>query len=106
MPRYRYACALCGAFDEMRPLEAYAEPCACPECGAMAPRELAVAAIPGKGRSNGNAKASTTASLQRHRSRCGCCGSAARVGLKAEAASAGAPRNGSRSPAASFLTRD
>jgi putative FmdB family regulatory protein len=49
MPRYRYACARCGAFDEMRPLEAYAEPCACPECGAMAPRELAVAGIAGRG---------------------------------------------------------
>lgn len=57
MPRYRYACARCGAFDEMRPLEAYAEPCACPECGAMAPRELAVAGIAGRESSNENAKA-------------------------------------------------
>ena len=101
MPRYRYACARCGAFDEMRPLEAYAEPCACPECGAMAPRELAVAGIAGRGSSNGNAQASSG----RHRLGCGCCGPAARGGLTAEAASAGAPRNGSRPPAGSFLTR-
>lgn len=101
MPRYRYACARCGAFDEMRAVEAYAEPCACPECGAMAPRELAVAAIAGRELSNGNAKAP----LQRHRPGCGCCGPAARAGLKAEAASAGAPRNGSTAPASSFLTR-
>jgi putative FmdB family regulatory protein len=101
MPRYRYACARCGAFDEMRPLDTYAEPCACPECGAMAPRELAVAGIAGRGSSIGNA----TAPSQRHRVGCGCCGAAARAGLKAEAASAGAPRNGSAPPVASFLTR-
>ena len=102
MPRYRYVCARCGAFDEMRPLEVYAEPCACPECGAAAPRELAVAGIAGRGSSNGNAKAPSL----RHRPGCGCCGPSARVGLTAEAASAGAPRNSSPPPAGSFLTRD
>jgi putative FmdB family regulatory protein len=101
MPRYRYACARCGAFDEMRPLEAYSEPCACPGCGAMAPRELAVAGIAARGSSHTTAKTPS----RRHRPGCDCCGPVARVGLKAEATSAGAPRNGSTPPAASFLTR-
>ena len=101
MPRYRYACARCGAFDEVRPLEAYAEPCACPECGAMAPRELAVAGIAARKSPDRTAKAPS----QRHRPGCGCCGATTRVGLTAEAVSAGAPRNGSRPPAGSFLTR-
>lgn len=101
MPRYRYAFARCGAFDGMRPLDAYAEPCVCPECGAIAPRELAVAGIAGRVRSNGTAK---VASL-RHRPGCGCCGLAPKVGLMAEGVPAGAPRGGSRPPAGSFLTR-
>jgi putative FmdB family regulatory protein len=100
MPRYRYACERCGPFDEMRPMSAYAEPCQCPGCGEMARREVAAASIAGRG----SLESKSQAPSLRHRPGCGCCGPAARPGLRAEAASAAAPKNGS-APAGSFLTR-
>lgn len=38
MPNYDYECATCGPFTENRPMALSAEPCACPECGALSPR--------------------------------------------------------------------
>ena len=38
MPTYDYACADCGGFDALRSLAQRNEPCACPACGAAAPR--------------------------------------------------------------------
>ena len=98
MPRYRYACARCGSFDEMRPMSAYAEPCACPGCGATAPREVAAASIAGRGSS----ESKSLAPSRRHQTGCGCCGAPARPGMRAEAAAA--QKNGP-APASSFLSR-
>jgi putative FmdB family regulatory protein len=43
MPVYDYACARCGSFTALRPMAVYREPCACPTCGAEAPRVLLTA---------------------------------------------------------------
>jgi putative FmdB family regulatory protein len=43
MPLYDYACERCGSFTALRPMAAYQEPCACPTCGAEAPRVLLTA---------------------------------------------------------------
>lgn len=40
MPSYDYICADCGPFCEIRPMSQSDEPCACPACGAEAPRAL------------------------------------------------------------------
>jgi putative FmdB family regulatory protein len=40
MPLYEYVCDACGPFAAMRPLASFADPCACPDCGAAAPRDL------------------------------------------------------------------
>ncbi|MEM6490285.1 MAG: zinc ribbon domain-containing protein [Pseudomonadota bacterium] len=37
MPVYEYSCDDCGTnFEESAPISRFAEPCACPACGAMA----------------------------------------------------------------------
>ncbi|WP_369413115.1 FmdB family zinc ribbon protein [Azospirillum baldaniorum] len=38
MPIYDYECEACGPFTAMRPMAQFRDPCACPECGAAAPR--------------------------------------------------------------------
>ncbi|MCQ4158910.1 zinc ribbon domain-containing protein [Roseomonas sp. GC11] len=38
MPVYDYACGACGPFTAFRPMAASREACACPGCGAAAPR--------------------------------------------------------------------
>lgn len=38
MPLYEYECLDCGPFTEIRPMAESAQPCACPDCGADAPR--------------------------------------------------------------------
>jgi len=43
MPLYDYLCADCGPFEALAPMECYAKPCACPGCGAAAPRALLTA---------------------------------------------------------------
>lgn len=40
MPIYEYLCEDCGEFTALRPMRDSAAPCACPECGAAAPRVL------------------------------------------------------------------
>ena len=40
MPIYDYLCAGCGAFEARRPMSESAEPAACPDCGAAAPRQV------------------------------------------------------------------
>ncbi|MEL6775041.1 MAG: zinc ribbon domain-containing protein [Pseudomonadota bacterium] len=42
MPVYEYICAEHGSFEEMRPMAAFEDPCACPVCGAMSPRATAL----------------------------------------------------------------
>lgn len=43
MPVYDYACDDCGPFTAVRPMAAYQDPCACPDCGADAPRVMLTA---------------------------------------------------------------
>ncbi|WP_233235339.1 zinc ribbon domain-containing protein [Bordetella sp. LUAb4] len=38
MPLYDYSCPVCGEFAVMRPLAAWRDAAACPECGGEAPR--------------------------------------------------------------------
>ncbi|MEM6466603.1 MAG: zinc ribbon domain-containing protein [Pseudomonadota bacterium] len=40
MPLYQYICETCGSFEETAPISQYAEPCDCPTCGAISPRNL------------------------------------------------------------------
>ncbi len=72
MPSYDYACATCGGFEAIRRLAERDEPCACPGCGAAAPRVLAFADA-----RNAASPTSTRneANYQRfkHRSGCACC---------------------------------
>ena len=40
MPVYQYTCASCGSFEDTAPISRFSDPCACPSCGAMSPRNL------------------------------------------------------------------
>ena len=40
MPVYEYACATHGAFDALRPMAEFAQPCPCPTCGVASARVL------------------------------------------------------------------
>ncbi len=40
MPVYEYLCEKHGPFEAIRPMSEYAAPCACPVCGADAPRVM------------------------------------------------------------------
>jgi putative FmdB family regulatory protein len=40
MPLYDYLCDACGPFEALAPMERYADPCDCPDCGSAAPRAL------------------------------------------------------------------
>jgi putative FmdB family regulatory protein len=42
MPLYDYACATCGLFRGWRAMALYDQPAPCPECGALAPRDVAM----------------------------------------------------------------
>ena len=43
MPVYDYKCQEHGVFYELATLEDYDKPCACPTCGALAPRIIRIA---------------------------------------------------------------
>ena len=78
MPLYEYACAACGPFVAMRPLAEFSAPCACPECGTAAPRNLMASPALGAGASPGPAPAG-----RMHPAACACC-RPPRGGLRAE----------------------
>lgn len=40
MPVYQYNCATCGSFEETASISRFADPCECPSCGALSPRNL------------------------------------------------------------------
>lgn len=40
MPVYEYECEDCGVFKSIAPMSAYADPCACIECGKISPRVI------------------------------------------------------------------
>ncbi len=91
MPMYEFWCEDHGLFESLRPMAAYAEPCACPDCGASAPRVMATA--PRLGASNrGTIRAHETneraadsprrLSQQGHGPGCGCCSGGSKRGRK------------------------
>ena len=45
MPVYDYKCDDCGIFQSVASVSCFAEPCACPTCGAVSPRALTVPQI-------------------------------------------------------------
>ena len=102
MPFYPYECERCGSFEEFRPMARFADPCECPHCGELAPRQLSVAALGVGGVSTGP---SSPVSGGAHRIGCGCCTPAARTGFKAEAAAAASEKPGSKAASRSFLDR-
>ena len=80
MPVYDYACAGCGPFAALRPMAAYADPHACPDCGLDAPRALLTApALAGMDASRRRFHATNERSSNEptrssaHPSGCGCC---------------------------------
>ncbi len=79
----------------------FLEPCPCPDCGEAAPRQLASAQLAFGARPTPAVKPKAGG---KHRAGCGCCTPVARGGLKAEAATLGAPRR-AKATSSSFLDR-
>ena len=80
MPVYEYLCESHGAFEALRPMAEYAQPCACPACGAQSRRVLLTPPSLGardRGRMKARAVNERSAdSPQRtgaHPPGCGCC---------------------------------
>jgi len=80
MPVYEYLCRDHGAFEAMRPMAEYAEPCACPDCGQEAPRvmltvpRLAAMGAETRRAHETNERAShEPRSTRTHGPGCGCC---------------------------------
>lgn len=81
MPNYDYNCPACGPFTAMRPMAEFRGPCACPACGAAAPRTiLGAPAIVGidPNRRSAHASEERGESSQHftkaaHPAGCGCC---------------------------------
>jgi len=80
MPVYEYACDDCGPFTALRPMAAFQDPHACPDCGADAPRVLLSApAIAGMDAGRRRAAAVNERSSNEprrssgHAAGCGCC---------------------------------
>ncbi|MBX3567114.1 MAG: zinc ribbon domain-containing protein [Rhizobiaceae bacterium] len=100
MPLYAYDCDRCGSFEEFRSVALFAEPCACPACGHLSPRQLASAQL-----GFGAQPKAVARSGKAHRVGCGCCTPPARKGLKAEAVALGAPKRAKAPASTSFLDR-
>jgi len=82
MPLYDYECRDCGGFAEFRPVSAFEDDVACPECGRAAPRQLL--SVPRSGAPSGSFRAQavnernshapeTTKRTGKHPPRCACC---------------------------------
>ena len=100
MPRYNYLCADCGPFEEIVPLSAFADPQACPECAAPAPRALSAATLMGGGEAEPARRSQSAA----HRSGCACCAAPGRSS-NFQATPGKGPGSRSPSKAAGFLSR-
>jgi putative FmdB family regulatory protein len=79
MPTYEYECADCGPFNDVRPMAEYDQPQPCPDCDAMAPRLLTVAAIGG----GASAPRPGVAPAAAHPGGCGCCAAPRRLSAEA-----------------------
>ena len=82
MPTYAYCCARCGEFSRLRSLAEFAAPAECPECGAVAPRALAVPHFAGmepQRRLAESVNERNANAPKRHSAGCGCCAPAAKA---------------------------
>jgi len=73
MPSYDYECEGCGPFTAMRPMAQYRDPCACPECGALAERTLASAPGIASGNASLPGRSEPGPATKAHPAGCGCC---------------------------------
>ncbi|NCO15950.1 MAG: zinc ribbon domain-containing protein [Alphaproteobacteria bacterium] len=87
MPVYEYWCDSHGLFNALRPMAACAEPCDCPECGAVAPRVMVTPPrVAGGDRSRMKAHAINERAADSprrsagHGPGCGCCGGGPKPG--------------------------
>ena len=83
MPVYDYACEGCGPFTALRPMAAFRDPCACPDCGGEAPRAFLTAPnLAGMDAGRRRAMATNERSANeprlssKHGAGCGCCSGA------------------------------
>lgn len=83
MPVYDYSCEDCGTFTAFRPMSAFRDPCACPDCGADAQRAfLSAPALAGMDPNRRRAMATNERSRNEpkrsaaHPSGCSCCSGA------------------------------
>lgn len=80
MPTYEFGCQACGPFTAIRPMAQCRDPCACPQCRALAPRILLTAPAIATGGSARIARAASGPSGETarradaaHPAGCGCC---------------------------------
>lgn len=104
MPVYEYVCKKHGTFEALRPMESYADPCACPACGAQSARIMLTAprlTARDRGQMRAHAVNERSASDPKrsssHGAGCACC-SPARKGGKASAGPEAAKGFPSRRP--------
>ena len=80
MPVYEYLCRDCGVFEEMAPMNRFADPCDCPDCGASAPRvmisvpRLSVVSSAKRHAHETNERAADSPKRSSHGPNCSCCG--------------------------------
>ena len=89
MPVYEYLCGDCGVFEEMLPMALCADPCACPGCGASAPRVMitvprlaAVSSTMRRAHETNERAADSPKRSRTHGAGCGCCSGGAKRGGK------------------------
>ena len=80
MPLYEYRCEQDGVFSAMRPMAEYDRPCACPDCGADAPRVmlavprvLRMDAVQRQAHATNERAADSPKRLSSHGPGCACC---------------------------------
>ncbi|PKQ08476.1 MAG: FmdB family transcriptional regulator [Alphaproteobacteria bacterium HGW-Alphaproteobacteria-10] len=87
MPVYEYWCESHGLFTSLRSMASFAEPCDCPDCGALAPRVMFTpphVAGGDRGRMKAHAinerAADSPKRLSGHGPGCSCCGGTSKKG--------------------------
>lgn len=80
MPVYEYSCKDCGIFEDIKPMSQFSAPCACPDCGADAPRvmlttpRLSAVSSTVRHAHETNERSADTPKRSTHGPGCGCCG--------------------------------
>lgn len=100
MPVYDYECPDCGVFTAFRPMSAFRDPCACPECGREATRVfLTMPGVAGMDATKRTAMATNERAASEpkrsHGGGCSCCSTTAKTGgaaAKTEGAAKGFPK--------------